>query len=112
MGLSTFLSQLTAPKVKEITPQQVAYKSEQRRARMPAQKHHSEPNVLHNVIETSGTQAVGENPRIVQHTRPQLVKQTSEGNLKKRRSWFGGKPAPERDVPAMPALPSKHDGAE
>lgn len=44
-------------------------------------------------------------------SRPKITTQKSDGNLKKRRSWFGGKPKVDADVPDVPSLhrPTQYD---
>lgn len=116
MGLGTFLSNLTSPRVKEISPHQ-SYSNLERSSGLPHTR--SSPNVPHSRSHNHEAYATNNGvsrqpltalPETTEHrkSRPGMAKQKSESNLKKRRSWFGGKRRVHEDVPAVPQL---HDSA-
>ncbi|KAK4545640.1 hypothetical protein LTR36_002593 [Oleoguttula mirabilis] len=110
MGLTTFWTQLTAPRVREIAPQQRLSNPEQRgpgttSSVQKARKYNTEPNVISDVILTQPAISAEEGKMRRRSRGGVLTQQRSEGNLRKRRSWFGGRPAVDENVPDVPTLP-------
>ena len=109
MGLSSFWSQLTGSRVKEITPHHRPFSFERQQDEVSnvqiARRFDAETNAAQDVALSRPATTAGDRQARRKSRGPILAKQKSEGNLKKRRSWFGGRPAHEEDVPALPALP-------
>jgi len=112
MGLGTFLSNLTSPRVKEISPHQ-SYSNLERSSGLPHTR--SSPNVPHSRSHNHEAYATNNGasrqpltalPETTEQrsSRPGIAKQKSESNLKKRRSWFGGKRKVDEEIPAVPQL--------
>ncbi|TKA83532.1 hypothetical protein B0A55_00512 [Friedmanniomyces simplex] len=108
MGLSSMWTALVGPRIKEITPHRpFSFEQQQEAAAIDA---HASAFYSHHAAAFS--EAVLRPPPTAQEDKAtkrrsrgfSLSKTKSEGNLRKRKSWFGGKPAAE-DAPAVPALP-------
>ncbi|KAK3637963.1 hypothetical protein LTR56_013363 [Elasticomyces elasticus] len=107
MGFSSIWTALIGSRVKEITPHR-PFSFEQQEA--AAVEEHASAFYTHHAAAFSeavlnppvGTQ---DDKKAKRRSRGfSLSKTKSEGDLKRRKSWFGGKPAAE-DAPPMPALP-------
>ncbi|KAK5126920.1 hypothetical protein LTR85_008278 [Meristemomyces frigidus] len=110
MGLSAFWTQITGPRVKEITPQtQRLSDQEQRRpgtasSVQKARQYNADPNVISHAAHNHP--AVSEEQKLRRRSRGhRLTKQKSEGILRKRQSWFGSRLAVDDPVPDVPSLP-------
>ncbi|KAK5124091.1 hypothetical protein LTR08_006099 [Meristemomyces frigidus] len=111
MGLATFWSKLVSgSRVKEIPPQPSPNSGNLGPRVDPngrqARRYNTDSNVLSHVAPSEPAAVTSQEQKAKSKPRdPTLTKQKSEGNLKRRRSWFGNKPEPEKNIPAVPRLP-------
>ena len=112
MGFSSVWAAITGSRVKEISSHRpFSFEQQECHARELAalQAHSGSPYGNHaaaySAVQLNQASARPEDKKAKRRSRGfSLSKTKSESDLKKRRSWFGGRPAAE-DAPAVPALP-------
>ncbi|KAK0925062.1 hypothetical protein LTR91_004254 [Friedmanniomyces endolithicus] len=109
MGLTSIWSAIVGLRIKEITPHRpFSFERQQEAGGVEA---HANAFYTHHAAAFSEA-AIRQPPPSPREDKSakrrsrgfSLSKAKSEGSLKKRKSWFGGKPAAE-DAPPVPALP-------
>ncbi|KAK1069381.1 hypothetical protein LTR74_004947 [Friedmanniomyces endolithicus] len=109
MGLTSIWSAIVGLRIKEITPHRpFSFERQQEAGGVEA---HANAFYNHHAAAFSEA-AIRQPPTSPREDKSakrrsrgfSLSKAKSEGNLKKRKSWFGGRPAAE-DAPPVPALP-------
>ncbi|KAK0306185.1 hypothetical protein LTR82_016483 [Friedmanniomyces endolithicus] len=109
MGLTSIWSAIVGLRIKEITPHR-PFSFEQQKEAGGVDPH---ANAFYTHHAAAFSEAALRQPPLSPREDKSakrrsrgfsLSKAKSEGNLKKRKSWFGGKPAAE-DAPPVPALP-------
>ena len=114
MGLGTFLSQLVSgSRGKNVKPSSSSRPDISRSKTAPAarqtQTYYADSDVLSSGRPSAPAVSVPDSKAKRHSQNPTLTKQKSERNLKRRLSWFGGKPDEERNIPAVPVLPRPHE---
>ncbi|KAH9814278.1 hypothetical protein Tdes44962_MAKER05716 [Teratosphaeria destructans] len=114
MGLSSFWSQITGPRVKEITPRnRFSWEDEVLPPSVPitSTRNRSQSSIQPTSTHQQPVSSFDEmnfRRRSRSGTVVSVKKHKSDSNLKlkKRKSWFGGKAEAPPDIPSVPALPS------
>ncbi|KAF2768916.1 hypothetical protein EJ03DRAFT_351755 [Teratosphaeria nubilosa] len=114
MGLSSFWSQITGLRVKEITPRdRFSWADEVLPPAVPVTStgHRSQPSTQPTSTQQQPVSSFDEmslKRRSRGGTGVSVKKQKSDSDLKlrKRKSWFGGRAEAPSDIPSVPVLPS------